>query len=137
MGAPGIYPNMSHSRKKPAHIHWNKFHKLTICDYAYMFMVSWYGMAMELRIRIEGSIWRFLNYTSDLSLWRNLKNHWPHLSICLKSIKICWQTFLPNNSGVYLPSFIILCKPNNFYKQQIPIAFSYTRFSYTVGLYFI
>lgn len=56
MGAPGIYPNMSHSRKKPANIHSNKFHKLTICDCAYMFMVSWYGMAMELRIRIEGSM---------------------------------------------------------------------------------
>lgn len=40
MGAPGMYPNMSNSRKKPANIHSNIFHKLTICNCAHMFMVS-------------------------------------------------------------------------------------------------
>lgn len=136
MGAPGIYPNMSHGRKKPAHIHSNKFCKLTICDYAYMFMVSWYGMAMELRIRIEGSMEVSELHFRLIFVEELKKNHWPHLNICLKSIKIYQQNFLPNNSVVYLPSFI-LCIPDNFYKQQIPIAFSFTRLSYTLGLYFI
>lgn len=54
MGAPGMYPNMSHSRREPANSHSNKFHKLTICNYAHMFMVSQYRITMG----IENKNWR-------------------------------------------------------------------------------
>jgi hypothetical protein len=53
-GVPAIYSNMSHSRKKLSNIHSNKFHKLTICNCAYIFMVSWYRIAMG----IEKENWR-------------------------------------------------------------------------------
>lgn len=60
MGATGMYPNMSHSTKRLAHIHWNKFYKLAICNCAHMFMVSQYRTAMG----IENKNWRL-----NVSFW--------------------------------------------------------------------
>lgn len=47
-GCSGIYPKMSHSRKKPANIHSNKFHKLTVCNCAHVFMMAKYRTAMGI-----------------------------------------------------------------------------------------
>lgn len=129
-----MYPNMSHCRKKLANIYSNKFHKLTICNCAHMFMVSQYRTATGIenkKWRLYVGFWVIAETYPCRGIWKkkSLKTYEHLLRSKKKTPKFSQKLFCLIIQQSSLSSSILLCTSNNFCVERILIVCLYNKFT--------